>query len=190
VIVAIVACEIGFWVLLVGGLLARYVLRARVLSAVLLLGVPLADVALLAFSVIDLRRGGEARLEHGLAAVYLGVSIAFGHRMIRWADERFAHRFAGGPAPVRPPRAGREHAALQRGQWLRHLLAYAIAALVLGVFTALVGDPDRTAPLWAVMGPWTIALVVDFVISFSYTLSPRKEVPVRRTAPAGRRTPG
>ncbi len=101
-------------------------LRARTLSTVLLLGVPLADVALLAFSVIDLRRGGAAGIAHGLAAVYLGVSVAFGHQMVRWADERFAHRFAGGPAPVRPPRAGREHAARQRAQWLRHLLAYAV----------------------------------------------------------------
>ncbi len=170
----IVACEVGFWVLLVCGLLARYVLRARTLSTVLLVSVPLVDVVLLAVSVIDLRRGGAAGIEHGLAAVYLGVSIAFGHRMVRWADQRFARRFAGGPAPVRPPRAGRAHAARQRRQWLRHLLAYGIAVVVLGVFTALVGDLDRTAPLWAVMWPWTIALVVDFVVSFSYSLSPRK----------------
>ena len=173
-IVAIIACEIGFWVLLGCGLLARYVVRARALSTALLVSVPLVDVVLLALSVVDLRRGGEAGIGHGLAAVYIGVSLAFGHQMVRWADQRFAHRFAGGPAPVRPPRTGRAHAARQRSQWLRHLLAYVVAAAVLGVFTVLVGDPARTAPLWAVMVPWTIALVVDFVVSFSYTLSPRK----------------
>jgi hypothetical protein len=174
VLAVIIACEIGFWVLLVAGLLARYVLRARTVSTLLLLSVPLVDVVLLAVSVIDLRRGGAAGFEHGLAAVYLGVSVAFGHQMVRWADQRFARRFAGGPEPVRPPRAGHAHAAHQRRQWLRHLLAYGIAVVVLGVFTALVGDADRTAPLWAVLWPWTIVLVVDFVISFSYTLSPRK----------------
>jgi hypothetical protein len=173
-IAAIVACEIGFWVLLAGGLAARYLLGARRLSTVLLICVPLVDVVLLALSVVDLRRGAEAGLGHGLAAVYIGVSLAFGHQMIRWADQRFAHRFAGGPPPVRPPRAGRAHAAHERRQWVRHLLAYLTAALVLGLFTLLVGDLDRTAPLWAVLAPWTIVLAVDFLISMSYSVSPRR----------------
>jgi hypothetical protein len=128
---------------------------------------------LLAATVIDLRRGGQAGLTHGLAAVYLGVSVAFGHQLVGWADQRFAHRFAGGPAPVRPPRTGRAHAARERRQWLRHALAYAVAAAVLAVLTLFVGDPGRTVPLWAVMAPWSIGLVIDFIVSFSYTLSPR-----------------
>jgi hypothetical protein len=154
-VAVIIACEVGFWVLLGCGLAARYVLRAKLLSTVLLLAVPLVDVVL-------------------LAAVYIGVSLAFGRQMIRWADQRFAHRFAGGPAPTRPPRAGRDHATHERRQWLRHLLAYVIAIAVLGLFTGLVGSAARTMPLWTVMVPWTIALVVDFIISFSYTLAPRK----------------
>ena len=173
-VAAIIACEIGFWVLLLGGLSARYLLRQRALSALLLICVPLVDVALLALAVVDLRRGGEAGLAHGLAAVYLGTSVAFGHRMVRWADERFAHRFAGGPPPVRPPSSGSAHAARQRGQWLRHLLAYAVTAVVLGIFTLLAGDAERAVPVWAVMAPWGIALVVDFVVSFSYTVAPRR----------------
>ncbi|GAB2598167.1 hypothetical protein Aab01nite_74030 [Paractinoplanes abujensis] len=172
-IVAIVACEIGFWVLLVGGLAARYLLKARRLSAVLLVSVPLVDLALLAFAVIDLRRGGEAALAHGLAAAYLGVSVAFGHRMLSWADRRFAHRFAGGPAPVKLPKAGRERAAHERRMWLRHLLAYGTAGLILGLFALLVGDLSRTAGLWGVMWVWTIVLVVDGFVAFSYTFARR-----------------
>jgi hypothetical protein len=173
-VAVIIACEVGFWVLLGCGLAARYVLRAKLLSTVLLLAVPLVDVVLVAVSVIDLSRGGAADTAHGLAAVYIGVSLAFGRQMIRWADQRFAHRFAGGPAPTRPPRAGRDHATHERRQWLRHLLAYVIAIAVLGLFTGLVRSAARTMPLWTVMVPWTIALVVDFIISFSYTLAPRK----------------
>ena len=60
--------------------------------------------------LIDLRAGATADVFHGLAAIYVGVSVAFGHRMIRWADEHFAHRFAGGPPPKRPPKHGPEHA--------------------------------------------------------------------------------
>ncbi len=172
-IVAIVACEIGFWVLLVGGLAARYLLRARTLSTALLLAVPLVDVALLAIAVIDLRSGGEAQIAHALAAVYLGVSVAFGHQMVRWADQRFAHRFAGGPPPVKPPKGGQAHAAYERRMWLRHLLAYAIGVLILGVFTLLVGDLGRTAALWNVVRLWSIVLVIDGIVAFSYTFARR-----------------
>jgi hypothetical protein len=178
-VVAIIACEIGFWVLLALGLFARYVLKARRLSTVLLVSVPVVDVVLLAISVIDLRRGGEATLAHGLAAIYIGVSIAFGHQLVRWADQRVAHRFAGGPPPVRPPKSGRAHAAHQFKQWLRHLLAYLIAAVVLGGFTLLVGDPDRTLALWAPMAGWGIGVIVDFLITVSYAVSPRKTAPGR-----------
>ncbi|WP_406106219.1 hypothetical protein [Micromonospora globbae] len=171
---AIIACEIGFWVLLLAGLTARYPLRAKTLSAVLLVCVPLVDVVLLALSVIDLRGGGQASTAHGLAAIYIGVSVAFGGQMVRWADQRFAHRFAGGPAPVRPPRHGREHAAHERRQWLRHLFAYVVAVAVMGLFTALVGDYERVAPMWGPMGVWGIVVVIDFLISFSYTVAPRR----------------
>lgn len=83
-------CEIGFWVLLRAGLVARYVFKLRRTSNVLLVGTPVLDVVLLVAAVIDLRGGGEAGLAHGLGATYLGFSVAFGHSLIRWADVRFA----------------------------------------------------------------------------------------------------
>lgn len=60
--------------------------------------------------MIDLRGGATAGFAHGLAAAYIGFSLAFGHSLIRWADVRFAHRFADGPPPPEPARYGRERA--------------------------------------------------------------------------------
>jgi hypothetical protein len=56
---AIIACELGFWVVLFTGLSTRYILDEQRLSMVLLVGVPLVDLLLLAFTVIDLHRGGD-----------------------------------------------------------------------------------------------------------------------------------
>lgn len=102
--------------------------------------------------------------------------------MMRWADERVAHRFAGGPAPTPKPRTGRAHASLERRGWVRHFLAYALAAAFLALFTVIAGGLERALPIWHVMAPWGIVLVIDFVISFSYTVAPRRSVSPSRSA--------
>ncbi|EOR71473.1 hypothetical protein TM51_07376 [Thermobifida fusca TM51] len=122
VVAAIVACEVLFWVLLLGGLSARYLLRLRWLSTVLLLLVPVLDVALLLIIAWHLRSGGHADASHGFGALYLGFTVAYGHSMIAWADARFAHRFMGGPPPPqRPTAAAGPHSATRRwdgcGAW-------------------------------------------------------------------------
>jgi hypothetical protein len=172
----IVAAEIGFWVILAGGLAARYVLRRPRLGAALLVATPLVDVFLLIATVVDLRGGATATVAHSLAAIYIGVSLAFGHSMVRWADARFAHRFAGGPKPDPGPRHGRAHAAHERRGWLRHLLAWAIGSGLMLIGVAVVGDADRTDALLQTAGLWTLVLTIDFLISFSYTLFPRRPV--------------
>jgi hypothetical protein len=173
-IALIVAAEIAFWSILLAGLVARYALGRPRLGLALLVATPFVDLLLLAATTIDLRRGGEAALPHAVAAVYIGVSIAWGHRMIDWADARFAHRFARGPAPERPPRTGRAHAARERREWLRHLLAWATGTALLGLGVLVVGDLDRTWALVNVAVLWTLVLTIDFLISFSYTLFPRR----------------
>ena len=138
----IVACEVGFWVVLFAGLATRYLWRRPRLGAALLVCVPLVDLVLLVASALDLRYGrGEADVAHGLAAVYLGVSVAWGHSMVRWADARFAHRFAGGPSPPRPPKTGREHARHERRQWGRHLLAWAVGCTLSWAASRSSGSP-------------------------------------------------
>lgn len=171
----IVACEIGFWLFVLAGLFFRYILKKRRLGAFLLFCTPVVDLALLIATAIDLRNGATADFFHGLAAVYIGVSIAFGKRMIRWADERFFHKFAGGPAPTPKPKFGAAHARYERQMWYRHLLAWVIGCALLAGMIGFVGDFDKTREL-AVMGQrWLVVLAIDFLWSFSYTLWPRKE---------------
>ncbi len=175
-IALIVAAEVAFWLVLVSGLAARYVLGRPRLGMALLVATPVVDLALLAVTTIDLRRGGEAALPHALAAVYIGVSVAWGKRIIDWADVRFAHRFAGGPSPQLPPRTGTRHAAHERREWLRHLVAWATGSALLGLGVLVVGDLDRTWALLNVAALWTLILAIDFVVSFSYTLWPRRPI--------------
>lgn len=172
-IALIVAAEVAFWLLLLSGLASRYLLGRPGLGMALLLATPLVDLALLVGTTVDLRRGGEAALPHALAAIYIGVSVAWGSRIVRWADVRFAHRFDGGPAPERPPRTGRAHAALQRREWARHLVAWATGTTLMGIGVLVVADLDRTAALLNVAALWTLVLAIDFAISFGYTLWPR-----------------
>jgi hypothetical protein len=169
----LITAEIAFWGLLLAGLWARYRLGRSRLGAVLLALTPAVDLVVLVASVADLRGGATASSWHGLAAVYIGVSIAFGPRIVAWADARFGHRFTGAPRPQRPPREGAEHARRERTGWYRHLLAYAIGAGLLVAAIGLVADADRTEALLQMLRVWTLVLAIDFLVSFSYTLWPR-----------------
>jgi hypothetical protein len=161
--VVIAACEVGFWVVLAAGLIVRYGLRRPGLGAALLVCVPLIDLVLLAATTLDLRRGAAAGPEHGLAAAYLGFSVAFGHSMVRWADRWFAYRFASGPRPSRPPRRGSARARYEWREWGKAALAWAVACGLLAVAILLVGDPERTAELRSWMRSLTVVVVVWFV---------------------------
>ncbi|GAA1770690.1 hypothetical protein GCM10009834_31160 [Streptomonospora arabica] len=144
---AILAVEALFWVFVVGGLAARYLARATRLSTVLLLLVPVLDVVLLAVIAVHLSLGGTADRSHGFGALYLGFTVAYGHTVIQWADVRFAHRFAGGPPPPRPPKAGAPAVRREAAAWLRCVAACAIGAGVLAGLILFVGDAERTAAL-------------------------------------------
>jgi hypothetical protein len=169
VVALIAACEVAFWVVAAAGLFARYALRWRRVGMALLIATPVVDVVLLAATVIDLRGGGEAGIPHALAAFYLGFSVVFGHSVIRWADVRVAHRFAGGPPPRKLPKRGPERRAHEWREWGKCLAACGITAAVVLLLSHVVGTPEQTrvlidslprlgviSGLWFVFGPlWT-----------------------------------
>jgi hypothetical protein len=166
----IVAAEIGFWVLLAAGLVTRYLLGRCRLGAILLASVPVVDLVLLVATVIDLGGGATADFTHGLAAAYIGFSVAFGHSLIRWADQRFAHRFAGGPPPWRPPRRGRERARYERREFVKAVIAWSISTALLLAAIALVADADRTLELQAWIARLSLVLAIWSIWPISHTV--------------------
>ena len=133
---------------------------------------PVLDLILLAANAVDLSRGSTATFAHGLAAIYLGVSVAYGHKMIQWADTRFAHRFADGPAPTK-----RYESAYTAECWrdvVRTGIALAIAAGVLWLLIAIASDPQRSAALTSMFGILGIIAAVELVRAIGYTLWPKK----------------
>lgn len=169
-IVAIAAAEVAFWVVLVAALVARYVARRERLGRVLLLCVPGVDVVLVSLVGIDIARGAEPSQGHALAAVYLGVTVAFGHSIVRWADARFRHGFAGGPPPRKAPKGSRREARAAWTEWLRLVLAVAIAAALLLGMIALEGEAVPASseelardPYWGTMVILGIVTVVWFL---------------------------
>lgn len=165
----IVVCEVLFWVMLVLGLLARYVARWRTVSTILLISTPIIDLVLIAITMIDLGRGSTPHFTHGLSAFYIGFSVVFGPSVIRWADQKANYRWGDGPEPVSVDRSPSDELAHQWSEWRRALVASAIAAAVLVSCIAVAGFGKSfwllywlivlvfLVACWALLGPWKAA---------------------------------
>ncbi|EIJ79256.1 hypothetical protein PB1_16904 [Bacillus methanolicus PB1] len=176
----IIACEIGFWILIFTGLYLRYALKLKRIGAFFLWCTPLIDLILIIATMIDLKHGENANFFHGLAAYYIGMTAAFGKRLMKWADERFVNKNSTSSKPIQKEKYGIEHAKIQRQSWYRHLLGWGIGNALLIGFIVFVGDPDRTKELYNVMKLWFFVLFIDFSISFSYTIFPKEETGSRK----------
>ncbi|MEG7333993.1 hypothetical protein [Bacillus sp. 0102A] len=170
----IVFCEIAFWVVIVLGLAARYLFKQHRLGLLFLALTPVIDLILLAATGVDLYRGATATAAHGIAAVYIGISIAFGKQMIQWADERFQYYVAKqGSKPLK--RYGMDHAKHYAKGWIRHVLAYLIGAGLLGGMIYFINDTARTEALSGILKIWTVVISIDFLFTASYFIWPKKE---------------
>jgi len=167
---AIIGCEVAFWVVLGLALAARYLLCRERLSRVLLLSLPVVDLLLLTFTALDLRSGTVATFAHGLATAYVGFTVAFGGILVAWADQRFAHRFAGGPPPVDSPSRGWPGVRYELKLWGRCIVAWVITIVLLIGLIAYIDNEAHTRELeswfriafgstflWFVFGPlWNL----------------------------------
>ncbi|WP_284581684.1 hypothetical protein [Streptomyces sp. 2P-4] len=169
----IVACEVGFWVLLAAGLALRYFARMPRLGAAVLLCEPLLELVLLVVSTLDLRNGGEPSWKHGLAALYIGYTVGFGHYTVKWLDRHAAHRFAGGPKPP-GPKYGRERARHEAKLWLRTVAAGAVALALLEAAILYVGDAGDTSGLRGWQFGALRAVAIHGIVAATYWIWPRK----------------
>ncbi|GHH53650.1 hypothetical protein [Streptomyces candidus] len=182
IVALIIACEVAFWILLLGGLSLRYLARMPRTGAAVLLCEPLLEVVLLVVTVIDLRNGAAPDWKHGLAAVYIGFTVAMGHRVITYMDVRFAHRYADGPPPVRPPKYGMARAVHEWKTAARWILACGIAAGLLQGAVWFVGESGDVTSLRSWQFKMGVVAVINVVIAGSYTLFPKRGVEEGATA--------
>ncbi len=166
----VVGCEVLFWLMLVLGLAARYWLRRAQLGRALLFSLPGIDLLLIALTAADLKGGATATFAHGLAAAYVGFTVAFGSLAVRWADERFAHWLAAGPPPSAAPSRGWGAVWYDVVLWVRCIAAWIVALAVLSALIAYIDSAAVTQPLllwyriafgsvflWFVFGPvWSL----------------------------------
>ncbi|MFG2295626.1 hypothetical protein [Streptomyces sp. NPDC048603] len=173
IVALIIACEVGFWVLLAAGLALRYLAGKRRLGAAVLLVEPLLELVLLIVTTLDLKNGAEPDWTHGLAALYIGYTVAFGHYTIKWLDAHAAYRFAGGP---KPPGAGhgKARAVHEWKLWLRTLAAAAVALALLQAAILYVGDAGDTGSLESWQFAALRVLGIHALVAAAYTIWPKK----------------
>ncbi|MFE2292794.1 hypothetical protein [Streptomyces sp. NPDC059452] len=170
----IVLCEVAFWVLLAAGLALRYVAKKPKLGAAVLLCEPLLEVVLLVVTAVDLKSGAEPDWKHGLAAVYIGFTVGLGHHTIKKVDAWVAHRWFGGPPPVKAPEYGRARAVHEWRSAARWVLAgvTAVALLQAAVWYVGPGGDISTLRMWQQKMGWVIG--ISTAVAAYYTLFPKR----------------
>jgi hypothetical protein len=174
----IILCEVAFWVLLLSGLLARYLLNRPRVSTVLLVATPVVDVILLIATTTDLTwNAATATFAHGLAAAYIGFTIAFGKETIRWADSWFAYRFTSSPRPKGIPAGGWELVRYDFKLFGRAVVACLIAGVLIAAAIYVVDDPERTEELLKWPRYLTFTVIIWFLTGPIYSLLFKRKAP-------------
>ena len=138
-IAAIIGAEIAFWIFVIGGFSLRYIARATRPSTVVLSLVPLVDLVLVLLVSADLLLGGDPTRAHAFAALYLGITVAFGKPIIRRMDQWFRYRFDGGRKPPKPAKGSRAEVRDLWVEWFRLLCGFLIATSCILAMIAFEG---------------------------------------------------
>ena len=165
----ILLAEIAFWVVISAGLVSRYIWKRQRLSIVLLALTPVIDLALLMLTAIDLRNGQAASVVHGIAAIYIGISVAYGKTMIEWADDKF-HQWILKQPKEKVRLFGKAKGIHELTMWSRHIVSYGIGSALLYGMIQYIGESGNTDVFWEMIKYWGIIVLIDGAISISYIL--------------------
>lgn len=170
----IIAAEIAFWIVILIALVFRYRFNKPKLSIFFFALTPVIDLLLILLTAMDLKAGTPASASHGIAAIYIGVSIAYGKTMITWADEKFQQWFL--KIQIEKQRLTGLAKGIHEVKMLGlHVLAYIISTSLLYAMIVFIGQHTDTSSLLQVMKIWGIVLIIDAVISLSYVIFPGKK---------------
>ncbi|GAQ66369.1 hypothetical protein [Streptomyces scabiei] len=175
IVALIIACEVGFWVLLALALAVRYLLKRRRTSVVLLLCEPVLELVLFVVTAIDLKNGAEPSWEHGIAALYIGFTVGYGHYMIGRMDAWAAHRLGGGPRPAGPPKYGMARARHEGKLWVRTVVAAGVALTLLQLAVWYVGDDGNVDSLRSFQWLALRGAGIHGLVALAYTIWPKKD---------------
>ncbi|MBB6097286.1 hypothetical protein HNR42_000700 [Deinobacterium chartae] len=170
-----------FWLMLLAALISRYWFGLHRLSLVFVGAFVLNDLGLLLLAYLDYRETGEFSTYQivMLAIVLYALTLGKGdfNKLDAWAKRTVA-RLKGQAAPTdtAAPRrlSGREHARAERQGFIKHLAVFAVVQGLLWIAVGVLPDSELLLNLKRAAAIWTVLLVVDFIISFSYTLFPRR----------------
>lgn len=196
--------EVVFWLCIALFIVARYFLgwyRVSVWILPIFIISVLADAAL---GWIDYQATGEFSTFQFIVIIFIIYAATSGLSDFKRLDafiQRKVAKWKGEPEPQvtlkQPPKYGVEHARHERKGWYMHVMIFALAATI---FVFLFGTSDqfevsmlfdkdfyvawwndtdqgmyRDSALNQIMKTWFIILIVDAVISLSYTVSPRQK---------------
>lgn len=200
----LIVTEIIFWLLIGLFLLFRYVLGWKQLTKWMIPIFILTVVMDIYLGWVDYQTTGEFSIFQFIVIIFVVYALTSGLSDFRRLDayiQRKVAKWKGQPEPEQPvntpPKYGREHARHERISWLMHVAMFVLAQVA---FVFLFGlrervelrqffDPDFYRLWWgdASLGAyrditlnqlaqgWFVVLIVDGIISLSYTFSPRKE---------------
>lgn len=199
-----IAVEVVFWLSLGLFIIIRYVLGWKKVSiwiALIFIASVLVDLVL---GWIDYKQTGEFSLFQFIIIIFVVYTITSGYTDFRRLDialQRKIAKWKKQPEPdvtgKLPPKYGKAHAAYERRGWYLHVLTFFIFLIIFYFLTGvdvafqwsdllrkqfyadwwtdrgygLFGDPivNQITKLWF------LVIVIDGIISFSYTFSPNKK---------------
>lgn len=160
IISLIIAAELLIWVCISLIIFSRYKLKNKPLSVFFFIWMIIINIILLILTAVDLKSGSTVTFAHGLAAIYIGISIAFGSQMIGYADRMYQNYFLKEHTPIEKPTKRQKLMTT-----LRHFLAYIIGAGLLYIMIQYIGNEQATGKLQWFIKIWTIVIAVDLGIT-------------------------